>query len=130
MSKKSDVEFIYALCPYLTRKDIAQILKVSPKQAGRLMCDMPFLQVSKHCRRVAAKDFEAWCDAKRVTPANAVQVSNPSLRSASAPKRIAPTGAIVEAARSKMKGSIATPVREGPSSTLTRKSQINKSTYE
>lgn len=86
---------------YLTRSDIAKILKVSPKQAGRLMCEMPVLQIGKKQRRVAAKDFEAWCDTKRVSHPSA---ATPRIRrSNSSPERqslrLADTGPLIEAAR-------------------------------
>jgi hypothetical protein len=45
---------------YLTRLDIARILRVSAKQAGLLMDRMPTVRVGKRTRRVHRRDFEAW----------------------------------------------------------------------
>src|SRR5690349_17730641 len=45
---------------YLTRSDIARILRVSAKQAGRLMKRMPILCVGRTHRRVSRADFDAW----------------------------------------------------------------------
>jgi hypothetical protein len=50
---------------YLTRSDIARILKISAKQAGRLMHRMPTLRVGRTHRRVARRDFDAWRSRER-----------------------------------------------------------------
>lgn len=50
---------------YLTRLEIASILKISGKQAGRLMDRMPTLRVGRSHRRVRRSDFEAWVLAER-----------------------------------------------------------------
>lgn len=54
---------------YLTRADIAEILKVSPKQAGRLMEKMVRVMVGKRSWRVARADFDAWLDGKKMEDA-------------------------------------------------------------
>jgi hypothetical protein len=53
---------------YLTRSEIAAILKISPKQAGRLMDRMPTLRVGRRHRRVRRSDFEAWILRQRQVP--------------------------------------------------------------
>src|SRR5690242_696987 len=58
---------------YLTRSEIASILKISPKQAGRLMDRMPTLRVGRCHRRVRRSDFETWASAERQVPAAAAQ---------------------------------------------------------
>jgi hypothetical protein len=45
---------------YLTRSDIARILRISPKQAGRLMDRLPTLRIGKSHRRVLRSDLDAW----------------------------------------------------------------------
>jgi len=45
---------------YLTRSDIARILKISAKQAGRLMNRMPTVRVGRTHRRVLRADFDVW----------------------------------------------------------------------
>ena len=45
---------------YLTRRDIAERLQVSEKQAGRLMRDMRCLPVGKRSLRVSESNFRAW----------------------------------------------------------------------
>ena len=52
----------------LTRSDIAKLLNVSAKQAGRLMSEMPTIRVGRSHRRVLALDFNVWLDAKRTAP--------------------------------------------------------------
>lgn len=54
---------------YLTRSDIARILKISTKQAGRLMDRMPTLRVGRTHRRVSQVDFDAWRMREREAPA-------------------------------------------------------------
>jgi hypothetical protein len=53
---------------FLTRSDIARILKVSTKQAGRLMHRMPTVRVGRTHRRVLRADFDAWTLRERETP--------------------------------------------------------------
>lgn len=53
---------------YLTRRDIATILQVSPKQAGRLMEKMPTILIGRLQRRVLRADFEEWQDRSRRVP--------------------------------------------------------------
>jgi hypothetical protein len=53
---------------YLTRSDIARILKISAKQAGRLMNRMPILRVGRTHRRVLRADFDAWRLKERKVP--------------------------------------------------------------
>jgi hypothetical protein len=86
---------------YLTRSDIAKILKVSPKQAGRLMDEMPVLQISKNQRRVAADDFQTWCNAKSMRSADAFTPGIRSRRAMTAREPLARTGRLIDAARSK-----------------------------
>ena len=50
---------------YLTRSDIARILKISPRQAGRLMEQMPCVPIGPRQRRVARPDFEEWIERKK-----------------------------------------------------------------
>jgi hypothetical protein len=50
---------------YLTRAEIAAILKISPKQAGRLMNRLPTLRIGKSHRRVLRSDLEAWIQQER-----------------------------------------------------------------
>lgn len=50
---------------YLTRSDIARILQISTKQAGRLMDQMPSIYIGRTHRRVARADFEAWTVSQR-----------------------------------------------------------------
>ena len=45
---------------YLTRSDIARMLKISTKQAGRLMDLMPTLRIGRTHRRVLRTDFDDW----------------------------------------------------------------------
>lgn len=54
---------------YLTRMDIARILRISAKQAGRLMNRMPTLRVGRAHRRVLRSDFDAWRMRERESPA-------------------------------------------------------------
>ena len=51
---------------YLTRSDIAQILKISPRQAGRLMEEMPCIPIGLRQWRVSRPDFEAWIERKKM----------------------------------------------------------------
>lgn len=88
---------------YLTRSDIAKILKVSLKQAGRLMCDMPVIQISEKQRRVSAEDFEPWCNARRVRSAGIPTLGIRSRRAITARQPLARTGSLIEAARSRSK---------------------------
>jgi hypothetical protein len=53
---------------YLTRMDIARILRISTKQAGRLMNRMPILRVGRAHRRVLRADFDVWRMRERETP--------------------------------------------------------------
>lgn len=55
----------YSEPEYLTRSDIARILKISPKQAGRLMEHMPCVLVGTTHRRVSRPDFDAWLERKK-----------------------------------------------------------------
>jgi hypothetical protein len=50
---------------YLTRSEIAAILKISAKQAGRLMDQMPALMIGTTHRRILRSDFDAWRLGKR-----------------------------------------------------------------
>jgi hypothetical protein len=50
---------------YLTRSEIAAILKISPKQAGRLMDRLPTLRIGKSHRRVLRSDLDAWIQRER-----------------------------------------------------------------
>lgn len=45
---------------YLTRRDIADRLQISEKQAGRLMQQMRCLPVGKRSLRVSEANFKAW----------------------------------------------------------------------
>ena len=45
---------------YLTRRDIAERLQISEKQAGRLMQQMRYLPVGKRSLRVSEVNFKAW----------------------------------------------------------------------
>ena len=54
---------------FLTRADIARILRISPRQASRLIQEMPTVRVTKHIR-VAREDFEAWLRNRRQPPAD------------------------------------------------------------
>lgn len=45
---------------YLTRRDIADRLQISEKQAGRLMRDMRCLPVGKRSLRVSESNFRMW----------------------------------------------------------------------
>jgi hypothetical protein len=54
---------------YLTRSDIARILRISPKQAGRLMEDMPCVLIGTTHRRVARSDFDIWIERKKLDEA-------------------------------------------------------------
>ena len=64
---------------YLTRSDIARILRISAKQAGRLMKRMPVLCVGRTHRRVLRADFDAWRSNERKVPAGAARyVTAPS----------------------------------------------------
>lgn len=45
---------------YLTRQDIATELRISAKQAGRLMLKMPTILVGTKHKRVARGDFDQW----------------------------------------------------------------------
>src|SRR5690348_5124413 len=49
--------------------DIARILRISAKQAGRLMNRMPILRVGRAHRRVLRSDFDAWRMKEREAPA-------------------------------------------------------------
>ena len=49
----------------LTRSDIASMLKISTKQAGRLMDGMPTFRVGRAHRRVLRADFVSWLIARR-----------------------------------------------------------------
>jgi hypothetical protein len=89
---------------YLTRSDIAKILKVSPKQAGRLMGLMPFVQIGKKLRRVAIDDFEAWCLARRANPTGKAARGNRGItqqisRTERSPFSMPRTGAVFDAVR-------------------------------
>lgn len=53
------------IAEYLTRSDIARILQVSPKQAGRLMAQMPTILIGRKHRRVARADFDSWAERQR-----------------------------------------------------------------
>jgi hypothetical protein len=50
----------YLYDEYLTRSDIAKILKIDPRTAGRLMDCLPTLRIGKSHRRVLRSDLEAW----------------------------------------------------------------------
>ena len=52
----------------MTRSDIARALKISSKQAGRLMDDIGFVRVGKSHRRVLVNDFARWLKERRVAP--------------------------------------------------------------
>jgi hypothetical protein len=54
-----------AATEWLTRSDIAAELKISAKQAGRLMEDMPCLLIGTTHRRVSRVDFDAWVERKK-----------------------------------------------------------------
>lgn len=54
---------------YLTRADIAKRLKISTKQAGRLMAQMPTIAVGATHKRVDSRDFEAWLDRQKAASA-------------------------------------------------------------
>ena len=45
---------------YLTRRDIAERLQISEKQAGRLMQQMRCLPVGKRSLRVSESNFRMW----------------------------------------------------------------------
>src|SRR5690349_7618714 len=52
------------LFPYTTL--FRSILKISPKQAGRLMEEMPCVRGGARVRRVARPDFDAWIERKKL----------------------------------------------------------------
>jgi len=83
---------------YLTRSDIAKILKVSPKHAGQLMWQMPFVRVGKSQRRVATDDFEAWCLARRSEPANKAPTKRPASKHSPTRTPFCRPGSILERA--------------------------------
>lgn len=48
----------------LTRSDIARFLKISERQASRLMRSMPTVPIGRNQRRVLRVDFEEWLCAR------------------------------------------------------------------
>ena len=50
---------------YLTRTDVARILNISSKQAGRLMEQMRCVLIGKNQRRVSRPDFELWIEHRK-----------------------------------------------------------------
>jgi hypothetical protein len=67
---------------YLTRSDIARILKISTKQAGRLMDRMPTLRVGRTHRRVSRADFDEWRIRERQTPVENLRPRDAAARKA------------------------------------------------
>lgn len=49
----------------MTRSDIARVLKISPKQAGRLMEKIGYIRVGASHRRVLVADFDQWLQISR-----------------------------------------------------------------
>jgi len=60
---------------YLTRSDVARILKISPKQAGRLMEEMPSVLIGTTHRRVSRSDFDEWIERRKLDEACAARQS-------------------------------------------------------
>ena len=59
---------------YLSRTDIAEALRVTPQQAGRLMLQMPYLQYTPNGKKlVEERAFEAWCREHTVYPVKKVR---------------------------------------------------------
>lgn len=83
---------------YLTRSDIARILRISGKQAGRLMNRMPVLCVGRTHRRVLRADFDAWRLKERHVPA--YQHAREAARYVDVPK----SGRVFAAAEAMKKG--------------------------
>ena len=49
----------------LTKAEIARFLRISQRQAARLMMTMKTVAIGQNQRRVLRKDFDEWLDSKR-----------------------------------------------------------------
>ena len=85
---------------YLTRSDIARILNIDPRTAGRLMDRIPTLRIGKSHRRVLRTDFEAWSLRERELSDGGQQLAKMHRASCPQPKFEAPrSGPLIDAAR-------------------------------
>ena len=85
---------------YLTRSDIARILKIDKRTAGRLMDRIPTLRIGKSHRRVLRADFETWCVLERELSAGGQHLARMKQASSAQPRFKAPrSGSLIEAAR-------------------------------
>lgn len=85
---------------YLTRSDIARILKIDKRTARRRMDRMPTLRIGKVHRRVLRADFETWCALERELSVGGQHLARMKQAFGVQPKFKAPrSGSLIEAAR-------------------------------